>query len=269
MAVFPQLNAMMYFLAAAFYLTLIACLSPAWRARLVVLLDHARPPSSGSTVYSLDALRGIAILMVVLFHLFQWFNNGFARLGELPLVRNGWAGVELFVVLSGYLIYGVVRSSGLGQIALIKYGQRRFFRIYPVYFVTALVGIVFVCCINTPFEWHKERVIDITSRGGWLLTYEFLLLRAFYWPLVEVLNPSAWSLGAEVSFYLMVPLLVAITKKQPLWLNCLVFVFLFWMKSQGTREFGLFVFFGRASSFMSLKGRRSLSVSGKRCQATP
>lgn len=105
------------FFAICFYCVLVACINGKVRSRVTSLLDHPRPSSSGKTVLALDSIRGIAILMVVTFHLFQWFNTGFGTLGKIALIRNGWCGVEIFVALSGYLIYGAVISGG----ALTKY----------------------------------------------------------------------------------------------------------------------------------------------------
>lgn len=212
---------------------------------MVQQLDHARPPSSGNTVLALDSLRGIAILMVVSFHLFQWFNRGFGALGTIPLVRNGWIGVELFVVLSGYLIYGSIRSGSISRDALKKYAKRRFFRIYPVYCVTVFVGVILALYGPTPFDWHWKRVAVLVSTTDWLkvVGYEIFLVRGVGWFLEEVFNPPAWSLGVELSFYIFAPLYVWLARNSPLMSALGVLVALFLLKSHGPREFGILVFF--------------------------
>lgn len=183
--------------------------------------------------------------MVILFHLFQWFNAGFGSLGAFAFIRNGWAGVELFVVLSGYLIYGAVCSAGNGRVALIKYAKRRALRIYPVYFVAALAGITLIYFGITPFTWHQDRLASITKLPDhvWLVFYELLLLRAVAWPLAEIVNPPAWSLGVEISFYCLIPLYALRTRRRPLFWGGVAFLLLFMLKGYGPREFGIFVFF--------------------------
>lgn len=232
-------------LSAGFFMVLLGCVHPGFRRVLRRQLDHPRPPSSGNTLLALDSLRGIAILLVVSFHLFQWFNPGFGALGAVPLVRNGWSGVELFVVLSGYLIYGAVKSGGISREALKKYAKRRFFRIYPVYFVTALIGIALILHGPTPFAWHGNSVKALVSWADQIkmVGYEVFLLRGANWFLEEILNPPAWSLGAELSFYIFVPVYVWWTRNSPLKSAIGAFLVLFLLKNHGPREFSIFVFF--------------------------
>lgn len=233
------------FLAISFHLALIACFSTSVRSRLVSIFEHPRQPSSGKVFPIFDSLRGVAVLMVVTFHLFQWFNPGFASLGKISLIRNGWCGVELFVVLSGYLIYGAVKTSGRGQAALVKYFKRRFYRIYPVYLVTTIIGFLLVTYAPPPFAWHQAMVRAISGPLEMLkeLSYDIFLLRGVNWSLVEFLNPPSWSLGVEVTFYLAVPIYAFVTKKNPLLFALVTFLSLFALKHNGSREFGMLVFF--------------------------
>jgi peptidoglycan/LPS O-acetylase OafA/YrhL len=249
-------------LAGGFFAVMLGCFNPVFRQALVRLLDHPRPPSTGNVVYAFDSLRGIAILMVVSFHLFQWFNPGFGALGMLPLIRNGWSGVELFVVLSGYLIYAAIRSGGTSMAGLRKYALRRLYRIYPVYLITVLVGLVLSLHGTTPFEWHWSMVKSLVTWQDWLHTgiYEILLLRGLNWSLPEIFNPPAWSLGVEVGYYLVAPLYVWLSRKQPLSLALGGLALLFLLKNHGPREFGILVFFW--VGIVAYEIRKSLLLNG-------
>src|SRR5438045_3895822 len=91
---------------------------------------------------SLDVLRGIAVLLVIVSH----------YSGTLPrpsaLLETGWVGVDLFFVLSGFLISGLLFSEfeKTGSINLKRFWIRRGFKIYPPFYVfmglTALVALV-------------------------------------------------------------------------------------------------------------------------------
>jgi hypothetical protein len=81
-------------LAVCFYASLLAALHSVDEDNI----GTSSSPSWGDTILALDGLRGIAILMVVSFHVFQWFNPAFGMLGRSDLVRNGWSGVGYVLV---------------------------------------------------------------------------------------------------------------------------------------------------------------------------
>ena len=97
---------------------------------------------------SLDGLRAVAITAVVVYHVFQ---------GETPSVLpGGWAGVDVFFVLSGYLITRLLREeiAGAGRIDFRKFYMRRTLRIIPA-FVALLVFEIVV--------WRLTRPVGSTS----------------------------------------------------------------------------------------------------------
>ena len=82
---------------------------------------------------ALDVLRGLAVLLVIVWH---WPGKG-AGLGPLGAVSHvGWTGVDLFFVLSGYLISGLLFKEWdrTGSIVLRRFWLRRGFKIWPAYF---------------------------------------------------------------------------------------------------------------------------------------
>src|SRR6185369_11140777 len=90
---------------------------------------------------NLEALRGIAALLVVLHHLAL---NAGSFLASVPFLRQGWMFVDLFFVLSGYVIASVhAESEATGQSAR-RFLIRRFFRLYPLHLVTLVAALILV-----------------------------------------------------------------------------------------------------------------------------
>jgi peptidoglycan/LPS O-acetylase OafA/YrhL len=166
-----------------------------------------RPPgyfrltADTGAIPALDGLRGIAILMVVLYHVTDSFVSPEQPLLSLagwdlatPLL-NGWMGVQLFFVLSGFLItHHLLRRfrSDRGP-ELGRYLVKRWLRIVPTYYVVlaiAALGLV-------PYY-------DIEpGRMGARVLYHALFLQDY---LPSSLLGPFWSLGVEEKFYLVAPL---------------------------------------------------------------
>lgn len=146
----------------------------------------------GAKLDNLQVLRGIACLAVVAYHVSD-IEAGFG-LGQNPLkpVRwFGYAGVDLFFVLSGFIIATTCRAD-LGRVdRLPRYLFRRFWRVYPPYWAALAVATVLYACLSeTPLlgdRWPSE----------WLDT----LLLFPQAPVPRIL-PVAWTLSYEVMFYL-------------------------------------------------------------------
>jgi peptidoglycan/LPS O-acetylase OafA/YrhL len=141
-------------------------------------LDRSR--SSG-----LDGLRVFAALLVAAFHLKTVSGIGFGPLD--PVVQGGDSGVYLFFALSGYLLY---KPFVRGSVDLTSFGVKRAGRIVPGYFV-ALVGLTILTGSRLPFE-HPLPYLTISS------SYD-IPLRGFL--------GNAWTLSAEILFYLSLPLI--------------------------------------------------------------
>ncbi|MBV9266526.1 MAG: acyltransferase [Acidobacteriaceae bacterium] len=141
---------------------------------------------------ALDFLRTLAVLLVVVGHV----DAAFARvlrptvLSQLPFVRNGWVGVDLFFVLSGYLIGRQIWNElqKTGTIHVGAFLLRRGLRIWPLYF------FVFTVCIllgaGTATHWWSD-VVFLTN----------------YFRHNGVVRGS-WSLCTEEHFYILAPALV-------------------------------------------------------------
>jgi peptidoglycan/LPS O-acetylase OafA/YrhL len=91
----------------------------------------------------LDSLRGIAVLMVLFYHGFFW-SNGLQGLSGIEKIfvsatSCGWLGVNLFFVLSGFLITGILIDSRLGPHYFRKFYVRRAVRILPAFYALLLL----------------------------------------------------------------------------------------------------------------------------------
>jgi len=98
-------------------------------------------------VPELDGLRGAAIFMVVVFHYLE--QQGTVSGGGLtPILQRvalmGWSGVDLFFVLSGFLIGGILVDARNSPSYFRTFYTRRFFRIIPIYYLWILAYIVLV-----------------------------------------------------------------------------------------------------------------------------
>lgn len=96
--------------------------------------------SSTSWIPALDGIRGIAILLVMFFHYSDILNG---RKIVQHVVRSvselGWTGVDLFFVLSGFLITGILLDSQGTENYFSKFYARRSLRIFPLYFFSVSV----------------------------------------------------------------------------------------------------------------------------------
>jgi peptidoglycan/LPS O-acetylase OafA/YrhL len=158
-------------------------------------------PTTQSSIPSLDALRGLAALGIALFHTFVWLAPLFDSVGrDLPILKQLYKTVPMFVVLSGFLIYRSIRS--FQTIDDLKYyAQRRFLRIYPLYVISTVIFFLVADIRPTPISWLQRVIPDL------------FMMKVFGYP--TFISPPNWSLYVEELFYLSIPIWVACTKTKP------------------------------------------------------
>lgn len=142
---------------------------------------------------ALDGLRGLAVLAVMLFH------------AQVPQVKGGFAGVDVFFVLSGFLITTQLlhELQSVGRIHWGRFFMRRLVRLQPALLVLLLVytlGWVFGCIPGPGSTLSRDVVTVLLGMAHWA--------RALDWHPPDYLGHT-WSLGIEEQFYLMWALLLA------------------------------------------------------------
>ena len=161
-------------------------------------------------VSELDGLRGIAILMVLAFH----FTPAAGPLHPFAHVfQAGWIGVDLFFVLSGFLITGILMDSAGQPHYYRNFFVRRSLRIFPLYYACLLL-YAWLTFYPGAIHWS-----DYLTPGDarWYLFYVGNF-RAFFrnaWPGAAMLTPL-WSLQVEEQFYWSFPFVVAMTRRRTL-----------------------------------------------------
>jgi exopolysaccharide production protein ExoZ len=173
-----------------------------WRQRLarVFGLD-----AGGERILSMEGLRGFAVLLVFLVHYESIFGRWLGTTGMNPAIgafleKIGHTGVDLFFVLSGYLIYGAVLKHRAGY---ARFMRRRLRRIYPTF------AVMFVIYVALSALLPGESKLP-PGRGAAAL---YILENALLLPGMLSITPIitvAWSLSFEVFYYAAIPLLVAL-----------------------------------------------------------
>lgn len=148
---------------------------------------------------ALDGLRGLAILLVVVYHNFGFINYFFF----------GWLGVDLFFVLSGFLITTILIRTVNQQHYLRNFYMRRVLRIFPLYYACLILFLVILPRIGI----LSQELAYYRQHSWWLWSY---LQNWLY-----IFNPSHdttmlhhfWSLAVEEQFYLLWPLVILWVRK--------------------------------------------------------
>ncbi|MBI5288890.1 MAG: acyltransferase [Chloroflexi bacterium] len=177
--------------------------------------SHVRIPA-------LDGVRGIAILMVLLSHGFYLTNAGRSNALDSFVSRAtqvGWEGVELFFVLSGFLITRILLDAKGGRYFTPFYA-RRVLRIIPVYY-----GFMFFLMYLLPL-WPGLRdnadLAQLREHQWWYWSFLFSTKIALY-PLTDwgsFASGHLWSLMVEEQFYLVWPLVVLALPRRGLLAAC-------------------------------------------------
>lgn len=205
------------------------------RQKMNSIQSNARIGSEKGRIQALDGLRGTAILLVVVWHYFYFYpdpNHHPASL--LPkiyvyferCIALGWIGVDLFFILSGFLIGGILLEVRTSPSYFKTFYLRRFYRIIPVYY--AWIGIYLLVLVASIFARHPNWLgepkawYEIGAQFGFLQNLGFI----HYSGLGAAWFVSTWSLAVEEQFYLVAPLIVRWLSSKVLvrLLVCVVFV---------------------------------------------
>lgn len=146
----------------------------------------------------IDALRTLAVLPVILFHAgFQSF-------------AGGYVGVDIFFVISGYLITGIInREIETGRFSILEFYERRVRRIIPALMFVLLASLIAGAILFLPYQL---RDLSLSALSAVFFTSNIWFWKETgYFAAAEGLKPllHTWSLGVEEQFYIFFPLLMA------------------------------------------------------------
>lgn len=163
-----------------------------------------RPGAPAPHLPVLDGLRGLAILLVLFSH---WVNDLPHRL--FPYGTSGWCGVDLFFVLSGFLITNGLLASRTSINYFSSFYSKRLLRIFPVYYLALLAYFILLplCLPGMPRPDAYDRVFYWFYLNNWAA---FLHL-----PNAPFIG-HFWSLAVEEQFYLLWPVVVLLVRPRRL-----------------------------------------------------
>ena len=169
---------------------------------------------------ALDGLRGVAVSMVVLFHFWQGlplYGHAFPApvTRVLGLMLIGQKGVDLFFVLSGFLITSILlRTKGSTNYFRTFY-LRRSLRIFPLYYLVVIACLCAGAIWNLPqYQWNNT---------GWYLLYLQNIVKTF-WPDAVAGPGHFWSLAVEEHYYLFWPVAVLLLSRRALIAMCFALI---------------------------------------------
>lgn len=178
-------------------------------------------PDRATRVLELDGIRGVAIGLVLLWHYFvlpaQTVPGTFLSYLQ-ACGRLTWTGVDLFFVLSGFLIGGILLDSRESPNFFRTFYIRRFFRIVPLY----LVWLSLMCLILHFARAGKfsPALNEYMLRDRFTMVPYMFYLQNFWMAAKDTLgwysSGGTWSLAIEEQFYLTLPLIVRFTTRQRL-----------------------------------------------------
>ncbi len=149
----------------------------------------------------IDGLRAVAVLLVIAYHM----GRG---------VHGGYVGVDVFFVISGYLISAVVMADfAAGRFSILGFYDRRIRRIFPAMLV--------MMAATTVFAWHYFIPSELAAYGRSQIAALFSVSNILFWKQAgyfdgpSILKPllHTWSLGVEEQFYIVFPLLIVLVRR--------------------------------------------------------
>jgi peptidoglycan/LPS O-acetylase OafA/YrhL len=166
----------------------------------------------GGRVATIDGLRGIAILAVVWYHVWQvsWQSAvvPLVNVSLQPIAETGFLGVDLFFFISGFVLmlpYAHAHLTGAPRPSLRHFASRRFLKIVPSYVLA--IAVMIAAGIQTYAHW-SDAVRDVG--------FHLLFIHDWFGVTNGSIDSVMWSLGAEAQFYVLFPLLVLVFVRAPL-----------------------------------------------------
>ena len=172
---------------------------------------------------ALDGLRGIAVLLVMLTHTWRMPKTGLSDRVVSFVVSIGWSGVELFFVLSGFLITGILLDSKGGHHYFRNFYARRMLRIFPLYY--AMLAVSFVAAPLLP-QLVGRSLGNANGQQLWYIFHLSNFSMAAHGAVAAAPLGVTWSLSVEEQFYVAWPFVVWVLPRRWLLRLCLVIALL-------------------------------------------
>ena len=183
----------------------------------ISLLQKNNMKPSTAYISNLTPLRGFAALIVVIFH-FEALIGKFVNENNSMFINKGYMMVDLFFVMSGFIIFHVYRSNFRNSItgqSFRKFLIARFARIYPLHFIMLLI------CVLLIFVLGANPILNPAA-----IPTHIFLLQSFGIHKIFTLNVPSWSISAEWWAYMVFPVIIFCLYKRK-WLTvafCIGFV---------------------------------------------
>lgn len=186
----------------------------------------------------LQSLRAVSVILVMLHHLRSAWDVYFDRPENLDFLYFGHCGVDIFFVISGFIMWHIYRDDLNRPERFIPFIQRRFLRIYPVYWIltTALLAVLLLA----PGE------VKDYKRDFFYIVQSYSLLPLGFAQGNPII-PAAWSLFHEIKFYLLFAVCIVLPAEASRWwvrgLVALTLLHLAWVLTPAGQTVGMgFVF---------------------------
>ncbi|WP_407524200.1 acyltransferase [Lacibacter sp. MH-610] len=154
-------------------------------------------------ISALDSIRGVAVLLVILFHCYPTY-----------ITKLGWLGVDLFFVLSGFLITGLLLDAKGKNNYYRNFIVRRTLRIFPLYYFALLLCLVIVPIVFKSLLPPDYGYYTANQLWFWTYTQNWLFSKTGFPENLTLVH--FWSLAVEEQFYLFWPLFVRIFSSRKL-----------------------------------------------------
>lgn len=158
----------------------------------------------------IDGLRAVAVVPVVLFH------AGFASYHGIPLASGGYVGVDIFFVISGFLISSIIFNDiASNRYSIVSFYARRVRRIFPALFLVYLVCLAWGTFRGIPSEVLSIR--NATVASIFFVSNVYFGSKDGYFDSEVQNNPllHTWSLSIEEQFYVFLPLIMLSIRRLP------------------------------------------------------
>lgn len=169
--------------------------------------------SNNKRITAIDGLRGVAVSLVLFWHYIVnqiGENNDLISKNIYKYGSATWSGVDLFFVISGFLITGILLKYKNNKNIITVFYVKRILRIFPLYFLLAFIflAVIYSNTANMSDYLFKEKLP--------LVSY-FVFAQNFYSAQIGDLGPNwlsvAWSLAVEEQFYLFIPWVIVYLKR--------------------------------------------------------